>query len=118
MVKPAANEAEPVLGGALRAMARIDSLRANAQELFDAWFTALESKGRGESVEALRAGLLYVRYGPRPGRGDPGGRRATNAFASRALCWRSSGRRCRKTNMRPRIAPSRTPTTATSTSRS
>ena len=89
MVKASPSEAEPLLGRALRALARMDAIRTNGQELFDAWFAALAAKGRGESVEALDAGLLYLRAGPHPGKDDPKRElRDARVSATRALLTR------------------------------
>ena len=68
----ASPEAEAVLGRALHGIAQLDAFRANAQDLFDAWFAALEAKGSsGKSLEALEASLLYIESGPRYADNDP-----------------------------------------------
>jgi hypothetical protein len=59
--KADASAAEPLLARALKGMSTLDAFRADAAALFDAWFAAMEAKGRGESVDALEAHVLYLR---------------------------------------------------------
>lgn len=71
MVEVQAEEAEALLGASLRALATLEAFRSNAEELFDAWFAALEANGHGEGPEALAAALLYLRSAPRYAADDP-----------------------------------------------
>lgn len=89
MAKSSPREAEPVLAGALDAMTRMGSIRGHGDALFDAWFAALDGMGRGESVEALRAGLIYVERGPRFAKDDPrNAARDERVVTTRALLTR------------------------------